>query len=478
MYLVTNYILAYNYFSTFDRPSFIFLTISLAAFYLGFVILNDFRNIFFLERDAWVIRGLPVSQKEITSAKILSSLGFSGVSILILLIPSVYFFSKYPATISESVVYSILTIEFTLTVCFALMLLFAVSLRTMKSSTFLFILFQIIFFVFIFTSTGIKNTHSIFGKSNIISDDTFAYFPQILYVNALESPLLILLTTLIMFAVIGMTVVYISKNLYNFSGESLPSKKNKEGLFKNILSSYFNFTSRLICKGNVQKVFYDLSFNIFRTSKESRLKLATLITLPLILAGIGYFTGAATFLDARGLKGLPFANEVMYDIFSPAILILLVFSLLSLIKLVKISDTNSRNVEWIFKSASGSVSQSATGALKFIVTGFILPVLFFLCLISITQTDIASLLLNVIYVFSVLMMILSLSIRSFKSFPFSVDSSYDNPLKNFGSLFTAVFIALVIFSVQILIFQNIIFVISLSIILIVFSSIKLNRKNG
>lgn len=474
VYLFTNFILAYSYFRIFDKDSYIFFTISLSAFYLGFVILNDFRNIFFLDRDAWIVRGLPVSKTEITSAKILSSLAFSGVAILILLIPSVYFFLKYSEGISESISFIIITFEFTLTFCFFLMLLFAVSLKSIKSSTLLFTFFQILFFVFIFASTGYRRTGYLSERINVLSDGIFVYFPQILYVNSVNSIPSLIVTTILFVAIMIVTVSFISKNLYNFSTESSTSAKKNFASFKKILTGYINSTSSILNKHNSKKEFYKLVWSVFRNSKEMRLKLITLITLPVIFALVGFYTGAVSFLDRSGLIGLPFASEIKFNILSPAILILLIFSTLSLIKILKTSDSNNKNISWIFRSFTSERKYFVGGALNFIITGFLAPVCIILCIIFSFQSDMISVLLNLIFVFSILVFIISMSFKSFKDFPFTKDGSFDNPIRNFSILFISLILAIIIFSVQIFIFQNIIFVMMLSVLLLAISIKKLN----
>lgn len=474
VYLFTNFILAYSYFKTFDKESYVFFTISLSAFYLGFVILNDFKNIFFLGQDAWVIRGLPVSSMAVASAKILSSLAFSGVAIIVLLIPSVYFFSKYTTGMFETVSYVLVTFEFTLTFCFLLMLLFSFSLKSIKSSTILFTIFQILFFVFIFSTTGSRNSGFSSGRVNSISDGIYSYFPQVFYVESVNSIPSLLITSVVFVFVVVFTVSYISKNLYSLSSDSESSRDKRFELIKKTISGYVKISSPILNKLNSQKVFYEFTWNIFRTSKEMRLKLITLLTLPLIFAIVGFYTGAVSFLNRSGLTGLPFANEIKFDILSPAILILLIFSTFSLLKILKTSDSSSKNTGWIFKTYSNDFKHAAKGSLNFIITGFLIPVIIILSLIFSFQTDLSSHLLNMLFIFSAMLFILSLSVKSFDNFPFAKDSSFENPLRNFSTLFVSLLVAIAIFSVQIFIFQNIIFVIAISAVLIAISFKKLN----
>ncbi|KAA0209909.1 MAG: hypothetical protein OZ913_06535 [Ignavibacteriaceae bacterium] len=472
IYLISNFILSYNFYITFTKTGYIFLTISLALFFLGFMLLNDFRNIFFLNRDNRILASMPISMGDLTISKIISGFLFSFALVIVLLIPSAFFYYQYSNSIVEVFLYTLILFEFTITVTFILMLLFALSFKLSGSSTFLFIIFQIIFFVFIFISTGFKQ--ELPGvRLDIESINYLRFFPQMLYAKSIEQPVLILFTTILTFVTILFTVFFISKNILSFSDNNNSKIKTGYSGIKQFTGFCVNSTLNFFCSNRYQKAFYQLTFELFTGSRDLSLKFLSLMLMPVIFSIIGLFLSTTTFQASSMPDGFPWKPQ--FDLLSPAVIILLLFSMFSLMRIMKTSDPKDKNTQWLFHITNIQIKDANAGSFKFLTVFFLIPVVSVVSLIAFFNNSPVSLFLNLLFIASVVLLTGTLYLKTFKEFPFTKNAGTENPFKNFLPLLSSLGITIIVFIVQIFTFQNIIFVISASVIFFIIAILILKK---
>ena len=168
--------------------------------------------------------------------------------------------------------------------------------------------------------------------------------------------------------------------------------------------------------------------------------------------------------------------KTVIPVISPSITFTLMMCTRLLISNTKILDSNSMDTEWIYESLPIKEKRNIiSGANKFTYVFFIFPVLVLLTILLSFKADFVPVVINIIFISSGIYLINSISLIFDKTYPFSLESSRFSSVSRFLNIFFSIFLGVILFLIQIFIFQNTIFVI-ISITLFITIAFLLNRN--
>jgi hypothetical protein len=146
-----------------------------------------------------------------------------------------------------------------------------------------------------------------------------------------------------------------------------------------------------------------------------------------------------------------------------------------LITNTKISEENSGEIEWIYNSSPIESKRSfLNGTLKFINLNFIIPASLLITLLLFIRLEIQPVVLNMFYILAFLFFINSVLKLFDNKYPFTLESSKFNSASKFLEILFTIFLGIIVFIIQIFIFQNVIFVL-VSIVILSGSTILFNK---
>ncbi|MEO6696053.1 MAG: hypothetical protein ABIY50_03925 [Ignavibacteria bacterium] len=481
-YLFSNLVMSYNFYLAFDERSFIILTLTSNLFLIAMIVLSDFDNLFLAGNTYDALAALPIKSSRIFIVKFLSAIFFLLLFIISASIPQLIFFFLIDHSLIKTAAYILVNLLFCYFSVAVLIFIYVLVLSHFsKKAGLILTVIQIIFFAFVFYSTTISSKlapagKEIYSRLNIIDVGVVKYLPQAFFSNAVYNPLYFLLTAMITAAAIIFLPVYISKNYISLLSKIGALKK--DGFRKN--GRCFTIINELIEKyllsDNYERASYDLVSAQLRNSKFLRIKYMPMVLMPVLIVIIGLITD---------LPSLIFINNPMNDaaifkesmlIISPSITLTLIMSSRILISNTKILDEGSVDTGWIFNSLPAKDGSSIIkGTYKFIYIKFLLPVITILFILLLYGADLTTVFLNITFISSAIFLISSVSLRFDKTYPFTLESTKFNSASKFIEIILSMLLGIILFLLQIFVFQNSIFVI-LSTTIFIVTSILLNRK--
>jgi hypothetical protein len=341
---------------------------------------------------------------------------------------------------------------------------------------------QIFFFIFVFYSSSLSSKVTSQGKvllikENILNYGSVKYLPQSFFANAVYDWLYLLLS--LVFAVTIFCLIYfLIFNKYYELLEKVNALKKKKKFSK----PKFNFepVNRFIGKFLLRNNYETATFNLvkyhLKNSRFLRLKYFPIALIPLLLVIIGMFSDLPHLLFFnKDVKADSFFKTA-FLVISPSITFTLLMSSRLLISSTKILDDNSSDTLWIYDSLPVKDKFFVyKGAYKFINIYFIFPVILLLFILLCFKADFTIVALNVVFITSGIYFINSVSIIFDHSYPFTLESNKFNSVSKFLEIIIAVILGVILFLIQIFVFQNIIFAIA-AIAVFISVSLLLNRN--
>ncbi|MBK8981250.1 MAG: hypothetical protein IPM38_02755 [Ignavibacteria bacterium] len=482
-YLFSNTLLSYNFSLLFDERSYIIMCLTTNLFLISMIVINDFDNLFLSARIKNKLDSFPLKSADIFKAKFLSAVVFLFIFISVASVPQLVFFyltgKSFIITLSFFFV-NILFCYFAIgliTLNYSLILLFL-----KKGSPVFLALFQVLFFAFVFYTSGAigRNTEAVtklFNKIDLTDIGFVNFLPQTYFSLSVYDPFwffyllagcLIVLTVLFRFIAVKYNSLF--QNLI-----SLRKKKSNAIRFPEIGKS-IKTMSGFLTGGNTGAATFLLVKDHLKNSPFLRLKYIPLLFIPVVVVLIGFITNPAEFLFFQPAKESSWIMKLVVLPVSPAITMTLFMCARLLISNSKIADENSPNTKWIFDSLPArNVSSYIKGANSFIYFVLVLPMIFLIFILLSFAADLLTVNLNLIFISTAVLFVISVTALFDKTLPFTLESSKFNSATKFLEVILSVFIGLIIFLIQIFIFQNIIFVLSAAILFIAVSFI-LNRN--
>jgi hypothetical protein len=474
-YLFANSFIGWSNYMRFDEYSFIILAFSINIFFITFVSLTEYADLFFSKRQMDIFTSLPLIDAEIFKAKLKSAtayISFFGIS---LIIPQSVFVYLYSHDILRTLMFAILCFAFTLSILYLILLVQTfVILISKKQSGYLQYILQFFFIFFIIYTSTLSSKAGLENKGSIKNYDIVQYLPQNLYYLGIDNYAYFALSFLISF-LIFLLFYYILKfnysTIYKFLTITDKPKKSRSNFS---LIPLNNFISSRLLKNNVERASYDLMKYQFINSRSLKVKYIPTLFLPIIFAVIAVTSNTPGFLT---LKSAAFSNMTqVVAILGPTITMMIIMSSRLMISSTKISDEHSAGTDWLYKSIP--VKENVwifSGVNKFIYINLITPMLLIVFFILLIRLDIQTIGLNMLFIVSCLIFINSVFSLFDKTFPFTLESSKFNSTSKFLEVLLTMLIGIVIFVGQIFIFQNVIFVVAaIAVMLIV--SVLINRN--
>lgn len=482
-YLLANTILSYNFFTAFDERSYIILALTSNLFLLALIILNDFENLFLAARNIEVLRTLPVDSFSVFKAKFLSAVIFILFFMLSSVIPQVVFFYFIDHNIMRAVVFLATDLMFGYFSIGILILIYIFALKFFREKATLILNFlQILFFVFIFYSSTLSSkaasrSKDSFIKENLLNTGIVKYLPQTFFSNAVYESAYFVLCAVMAAGVFFLLFRLISGNYYALA-DAVRALNTKRKLSKPGFNISFvkNFINRFILSNNYERASFRLTRDQIQNSRFLRVKYIPIILMPLLFVVIGIISGSPHLLFFNINSGADSFFRTAIVILSPSITFTLIMCSRLLISNTKILDESSVNTEWIYDSLPIKEKRSVIkGVTKFIYTAFIFPLIVSIVILLSFKADLSVVLYNILYISSGIYFINSVAMLFDNIYPFTFESTKFSSASKFIEVFLAMVLGMILFLIQIFVFQNIIFVI-ISILFFIIISILLNRN--
>ena len=471
-YLFSSTAISFNYFINFDELSFIILSFTVNIFLLVFVVLTDYNNLFFSKNSIDVIKNLPVEQSGLFFAKYTSALIYITFFTITNSLPQTVFFYFYQESIYKSILFLIVNFSFIIFSTTFIILIYTLLLKYLShKSNYLIYIFQIIFVGFVMYSSSLASKAYILNKKTILDYKVIDYLPQTFFAQSINSSYNLIISFSVTVLLILVLFALMKSNYYKLSDiiNSLDFKQKKEGGLI-IIKRLNNFVERLVLRNGSEKASFGLIKNHLKNSKNLRIKYIPLIFIPIGFCLIGVLTGAKKFLIMTFSEKDILFNNPPVDILSPSISMMLLLCIRLLISNTKISDENTAGMDWLYSILPiDSKMRILMGVQKFLHIYFIIPVIILSGIILSFKINFYSLLLNLIYITSAIFFINSLYSLFDKKFPLTEEYTKYNSASRLLEILITVLLGIVIFVGQIFIFQNVIFIVIVSLVLLTVS---------
>ena len=482
-YLFANTVLSYNYFTAFDERSYVILALTSNLFLLALIVLTDFENLFLAARNIEVLRALPVESSSVFKSKFLSAVIFLLFFILSSAVPQVIFYYFIDHNILSTLAFLAVDVMFGYFSVGILVLIYIFALKFFKEKATLILNFlQIFFFVFIFYSSTLASRvkslpNVLHVKENLLNLSIVKYLPQTFFSNAVYDAAYFIACAGLATGIFFLLFRLISGNYYAMA-DTVRALNTKRKLYKPKFDLTFlkTFIDRYILSNNYERASFELVMNQFRNSKFLRVKYIPIIFMPLLFVIIGMISGSQNLLFFNINSSADSFFRTAIIVLSPSITFTLIMCTRLLISNTKILDESSVNTEWIYDSLPIKEKRYVIkGSNKFIYTAFIFPLIISITILLIFKADFTAVILNILYISSGIYFINSVSLLFDKTYPFTLESTKFSSASKFIEIFIAMIIGIILFLIQIFVFQNIIFVI-ITILLFTIVSILLNRN--
>ena len=463
-YFFANTALSFGNFTNFDEVSFVILSMSTNAFFLSFILLNDFISLFLGKEDNEIIYSLPVSQENIFFSKFFAAYSFISFYAAAIVIPQVIFYYQYNESIGGTALFILCVFLFNVFIISLLAILYTIILSRFVKISHLFIYFvNVCFLLFVFYSSTIRAKALGDARHSLLNFGYVNYLPQALYAKGVSDPVMLfflagltIFAALLCFYLLRMNFARISSNVASFNKRTKKKVSSPRGdlIAKFIDKPMISFFLR----NHFQRAAYYLMKGQLANSRVFKMRYFIFMIMPLV------FTAVAVF---SGIKGtVVFKPDNMENIttgiavISPTILFIYILCARLIVSNTRIADANSNDTEWIYDSLPvNGVSMIRLGVLKFILVYFLIPLMIIMGALMSIRMDILSIAFNLLYVTSGVFLISSVLYRFDKAYPFTLDSTKMDSASKFVEIILTIFLGILIFISQLFIFKNIIFII-------------------
>ncbi|MCE1165552.1 MAG: hypothetical protein LWX07_09150 [Bacteroidetes bacterium] len=454
-YLFANTLITNNNYLRLDKPSFAFVSLTVNFFFVAFILISDYAQLFFSKNHVDSLKSLPVKQENIFTSKIISSFIYLSVfPFVVSLPPSVYMYF-YGGLITDSLLFFVCSFVFSYFIIGIILLAnsFVILAGKGRSKALVF-LFQILFLVFVFS---MNRTSGRLTNNDMLTGNTyFKYLPQYYLADGFGNPayiLALLAVTILLFAV----TYFFLRNKYFTLSEIVGSvDAPKTSLFTRLRAGFdFSRFENIILRGSSEKASYGLFKNLFFNNASLKLRLFPVLLIPVISTLVGVVSGISPMLVMTE-NGKIINDGIL--IVSPAVTITTLMCIRLLYANTKMALDTDGNIGWLYDSLPVERRKFANGVLKFIYVYFLVPVIAVTSLLLLTRLPAADVFLNQIYLFAFGIFVNSLLNRFDKTLPFTVESTKFNSSSKYIEILVVTLFGIVFFVSQIFIFKSIIFV--------------------
>lgn len=484
-YFFANFVLSYGNYKNFDEVSYVILSMSTNAFFLSFILLNDFIGLFLTKDDNEIIYALPVSRESIFYSKFFAAYSFISFYAAAITIPQIIFYYRYHESIEGAALFVLCVFLFNIFIISILAILYTVILRWFVKASHPFIyLVNIGFLIFMFYSSTIRVKALDEGKHSLLDSGLAGYLPQVLFAKGTSDPLMMIALLAITLTAAVLSFYLLRANLVritaNVSVQSKKVRKRNSPAEKDLSAKIIDKpVAALFLRNNLQRAAYFLMKGQLANSRVLKMRYYIFLLMPLVFTGIAVFSGVdgAVVFESKKLYDLAGAGGIV--ILSPTILFIYILCARLIVSNTRIADTNSNDTPWIFDSLPlKGASQIRLGVLKFILIYFLVPLLILMGALLSFKVDILSIVINLLYVTSGVFLISSVLYRFDKNYPFTLDSVKMDSTGKFVEILLTVLFGVIIFISQLFVFKNIIFIIVIILLMLLAGGIILRTQKS
>jgi hypothetical protein len=465
-YLFSNTALSYNFFMFFDDKSYIILSLSSNLFLILLLVLNDFENLFLGRKSQEILTSLPLKSSELFLSKFISAMVFLFFFIFASSLPQVVFFYFKTNSILITLSFFLTNILFCYSLSGLIIIAYSFVLKNFtRKAPFILNVIQIIFFIFIFYSTSLSSRHSTFRKEfsekiDITLNGFVKYLPQTFYSESVYAPAIFILCLVITGFVFILLYRTVAGNYDILLKKAELLDRKKKSLTPDFRSGFLkSFRDKFILRNNYESASYYLVRNQLKSSGFLKAKYWPVAIMPVLLATVGLVSGIKNLLFFNNPDGSSSVFNTAVLVLSPSISFTLMMSSRILISNTRILDEGSSGTEWIYLSLPlPEASRLIKGSYKYIYMNFIFPSVILLVFLIGFKFDMFTVLLNIFFIVSGIYFVNTIALIFDKTFPFTLESTKFNSASKFLDVFAAMFLGLILFLIQIFVFQNIIFV--------------------
>lgn len=457
-YLFINTLISLGNYQKFDINAFIFSSLTINLFLLGFVVVSDYADLFFSPKHALALAALPVKEENIFVSKIFSAFIYLSVYPLVVSFPPAVYVFFYNHSISEFLLFVLISFLFSYFVIgFIFLVNSIIIIRSKTKNRILILIMQILFVAFIFS----MNKYTADNAADLLNLNYIKYLPQYYLLLSFYNIYYLLIFIVVTFLLFVFIYVFLKHNYFRLSGlinalDSQPKRKRSPTLN---LDWFLN----VFLRNNLEVASYKLFKNHLQNTSALRLRLIPLLLLPLVATVITVFSGMNEMLF------LSIMTNTSLLVLSPAISMTFIISSRILLSNLAIGFDEDENISSLY-AALPVKSRYAfnNGVSKFIYINFLLPVLFLCSVIIAFKIQSVDIVFNFLYIFLFIVLINTVFAKLDRHFPFSVPPSKFNNASKYLQLLFSLLLGIVFILSQIFIFANFIFfIITIFVILLI-----------
>lgn len=481
-YLIASAAMSFNFFSVFDRQSFVVLAFTSSVFFLSFLILSDFDGLFLAGSSYDVIASLPLDERNVPFAKFATAIVYLLPFSLVSALPQGVFLYFYNESAADLISFILASVSFSILLASMLVLVYSFVLNKLAGKANLIMtVMQILFFAFVFYSSSVASSQAkmveLIGKKLSIADNPLiSVLPQIYLLNAIDNPFYLMILLAVTVLTAGICFKYLSANYLHLirNAEVLSKNKKSRKFTLSMPESVKAIIEKLFLKNGIERASYYLVADQLSGSAFLRMKYVPYFLMPVMFLIIGLVFGIKNFLLIE--PGSPAGFNLAIPVLSPSVTIVMVMSMRMMQSNTKIADESSHDAEWIFNTLPvRNTEKILSGVAKFFYVNFLIPLLVICGIILLVKSDALTAILNTAFVGAGILLMNTIAFSFDKTFPFTLDSGKFNSASKLLEIFLSVILGIVLILIQIFAFQNIIFAL-VSITVFALLSILLNRN--
>ncbi len=457
-YLFINTMLSLGNFQKFELNSFIFSSLTINLFLVGFVIVSDYADLFFSPKHSLALASLPIKEENIFVSKISSAFIYLSVYPLVVSFPPAVYVYFYNHSISESLLFVLISFLFSYFIIgFIFLVNSIIIIRSKTKSRVLIFFMQILFVFFIFS----MNKYSANNASDLLNLNYIKYLPQyylLLGFYNIYYLLIFIVVTILLFVFI---YIFLKHNYSRISGliNTIGSPSGKRGF----LSLNVDWFDKIILRNNLEAASFNLIKNHLRNTSTLKFRLIPLLFLPIVATAITVFSGMNEMLF------LSIMTNTSLLVISPAISMTFIVSSRILLSNLVIGFDEDENISSLYASLPVKSRYAFNnGLLKFVYIYFIIPVLLLCGIIIALKIQSVDIVFNFLYIFLFIVLINTIFAKLDKHFPFSVPVSKFNNSSKYLQILVSLLLGIVFIISQVFVFANFIFfIITIFVILLI-----------
>lgn len=483
-YLVANTAMAFNYFSVFDKTSFVILSLSSCLFLMALLAMNEYDNLILAGSSIQLLSTLPLDERSVFRAKFLTAMLFLLPFASACSIPPAVFYYFYDHNPVDPVLYFLASVMFSLMLaCIFISVYSVIILKFPERAALMMTILQALFFAFVFYSSisasgASRRGSPLMQKVSVLGNPGAEFLPQTFIASSMHQPWILVLLILACAIVVMSGYFLISRNYAALSSNALmlASKRRKKKLNLKTPEFIKRFVNSVYLRNDVERSSFYLVADHLTASRFLRIRYVPYFIMPIAFILVGLLVDAEGLLYLNTSSSISRTFSLKFPMLSPSITIIMLMSSRMLISNTKIMDDITHGTDWIYRTLPQKDGhQILKGVSKFFYLVFFIPVMILLLIVLSARGSFEAALVNVLFTGFGIYFINSVASLFDKTMPFTIESGKFNSASKLLEIFTAMIIGIILILIQIFAFQNTIFALA-TIASFIIISFLLNRN--